>query len=278
MKNNALTPRRVDLLTPHQTAKALRTLELVIDGRRWSEIKDLGGYGYREFSGLLAKYPDLARSYQEARALSGTTFEDKALELADKLASPNEFTGVGVRSLEAAMAQYRWSATKRDPRSYAEASASTGTMVPIQINTTLNLGQGGPQVEQSKTVWEVQAEVLAAGGPAAPEPASPESAEPSWGMELPPDDETPVDTLPDKLAEVREKVHLPQEVPAAIKKRPSPGRPKKGHKGPAATGVTRGTYARMKKSPAVKRALGLEDEDNGSTEHVGGKHPGTGRR
>lgn len=260
--NNALTARRVDLMTPHQTAKALRSLELVIEGKVWKDIAALGGYGYREFSGLLAKYPDLARSYQEARALSGSTFEDKALGLAEKLAGPNEYTGTGVRAIEVAMNQFRWSATKRDPRTYAEASASTGTMVPIQINTTLNLGQGGEQAVAEKTVWEVQAEVLARG----PQPQPIEQGQPLEALE-----EAEVEVYPpeeiasvDPLEVVRQKVHLPEEVPSAIKRRPSPGRPKKGHKTPAGTGITRGKYATMKKSASVKAALGIKDDDNGT--------------
>lgn len=47
--------------------------------------------------------------------------------------------GTQVRAFEVAMNQLRWSATRRDPARYGER-ANTVVRVPIQINTTLDLG------------------------------------------------------------------------------------------------------------------------------------------
>jgi hypothetical protein len=268
----ALTPRRADTMTPLQMEKSLTVLGLVVEGKGWAAIKEETGTSWSVFSRWMVKYPDLGRSYQEARALSGTTFEDKALALADKLVAPNDFTGTGVRALEVAMNQYRWSATKRDPRSYAEATASTGAQTPIQINTTLNLGQpGAEQIKVTQNIFDFAADI-ARNAQSAP----PEADLVVEGEILPPDPPSPPSGLPEALEQVREKVHLPLEPKAALKKRPSPGRPKKGHKNAFSTGTTRATYDRMKKSPSVRAALGLpqKDEEDGSVEHDGDKPSG----
>jgi hypothetical protein len=113
---------------------------------------------------------------------------------------------------------------------------------------------------ESEQVPDEQAPEIAFDTPAAPQAAPLEGTEPSEAQSDPEEGEM----LTDALEAVRQRVHLPSEVPSAIKRRPSPGRPKKGHKGPVGTGATRAKYASMKKSPAVKRALGIKDDDNGA--------------
>lgn len=250
-----------NLMTPHQMERALRTLGLLIEGYKWKEIEARGGYSWPTFSALMGKYPDLAKAWGEARKTSAQVFEDKALQLAEELVQANDFTGTQVRAHEVAMNQYRWSASRRDPGGFAETGANKiSAMIPVQIITSLNLGQAGAEGQTvEKSVWEVHADWT---GPSAPQPAPLEGSEVVEGEVVPPEDEAPVRApLPANLEALRQELGLPEEVESPVKRRVSPGRPRKGHKDKRATSVTAGTYAKMKKSPAVKRALGLPDED-----------------
>lgn len=89
----------------------------------------------------LALYPDLRKAYEAARELSAQSFEEELLDMARTLKGDNEFNGTKVRMYEVAMAQLRWSAARRDPKRYGQKQ-DVGLIVPIQINTTLDLGSG----------------------------------------------------------------------------------------------------------------------------------------
>lgn len=242
--------RRADYMTPNQMRKALRSLELYLEGKRWNEIGKLGGYGWLRFSHLMVQFPDLSKAYAEARRSSGHSFEDKALLLAEELTQANEFTGTQVQAHKAAMEQYRWSAARRNPTEYAEAGANKISMiVPIQINSSLNLAEPGAGEEKAaENPYEVRSEVLARVEEAGEE-------------------------LPVELDNLREQLGMPLEAPAAIKKRPSPGRLPKGHRNPQMTGATRAVMLKKaRKNPTVARALGL-DTENEPSEHAGGQSP-----
>lgn len=249
--------RRANFMTPHQRKKALQSLEGFLQGWTWDQIYQNGGYNWAGFAKMMISYPDLSKAYMEARRQSGQTYEDKALTLADKLAGPNEYTGTGVRALEVAINQYRWSASRRDPTAFAEAgSKQMQIIVPVQINSSLNLAQPGA-VDETKldSPYEIWAQQPEAAPPAA-------DSDP----EVPEDPQT-VETLPaaapDPLEAIAAELGLPDEVPAGVPKRPSPGRPFKRHKSPQVEGLTKVAYSTSKKSPAVRRALGLKEEANG---------------
>jgi hypothetical protein len=254
-------PQNGAALTPGQTKRVLETLELVLAGKTWVEIRAGGGMAYMEFVHIMAKYPDVGKAYREARASSGQIFEDKALALADKLAGKNDYTAVGVRAAAVAMDQWRWSAARRNPVEFDPASsAKLQTVIPIQINTTLNLGQAGGEdaPKPAASVWEVHSSFLATATGAT-------EAEAVEGEILPAEPETPPASVPvaldPKLEAIRQKVGLPEFVPSALPPRKSPGRPKKGHKGQPGTVFTENAYRAKKKSPAVRRALGITDEE-----------------
>ncbi len=84
-------------------------------------------------------HKDVRAAYQAARELSAQSLEDEALTIARDLKEKNEYTATKVRSLDIAMQQFRWSASRRDPARYGQ-SAEKSITVPIQINTTLDLG------------------------------------------------------------------------------------------------------------------------------------------
>jgi hypothetical protein len=254
-------PVKHNLMTPHQMERSLRTLGLMIEGYKWKEIEARGGYSWAVFANMMGKYPDLAKAWGEARKTSAQVFEDKALGLAEELVQANEFTGTQVRAHEVAMNQYRWSASRRDPGGFAEAGAkSVSAMIPVQIITSLNLGQAGGEGQAiAKSVWEVHADW---NGPNAAEPAPPDSAEVVEGEILPEEPEAPVRApLPENLEALRKELKMPAELESVVKRRPSPGRPRKGHKPANQTSATAAKYDKMKKSPAVRRALGIAEED-----------------
>jgi hypothetical protein len=256
----ANTPVKHNLMTPHQMEKSLRTLGLMIEGFKWKEIEARGGYGWSSFSALMGRYPDLAKAWGEARKTSAQVFEDKALELAEELVQANNFTGTQVRAHEVAMNQYRWSASRRDPGGFAEAGAKNmSTMIPVQIITSLNLGQAGGEGQAvAKSVWEVHADWQ---GPSAPQPASTDVENTIEGEILPEEPRRTTDGLPANLEALRQELGMPEEVESAVKRRTSPGRPRKGHKPANQTGATAAKYDKMKKSPAVRRALGIAEGD-----------------
>lgn len=110
------------------------------------------------------KYPDFAAAYRAAKEASAEAFEEKALEKADDLLDENDYTGTKVRAIEVALGQLRWSATRRDPRQYGQTE-NKQVVVPIQINTSLDIGQEGGAEATKNTgfinVYEVSVETEA---------------------------------------------------------------------------------------------------------------------
>lgn len=300
---NPLQARRANMLTPKQTQKVLRTLELMIEGRtRWPEMHDKGGLNYQLFLRLVARFPEVEKAWKNARASSAHMLEDRALELAEELVSPNEFSGTQVRAHEVAMNQYRWSAARRDPAAFAEAGANkNSTVVPVQIITSLNIGQpGGEGIKQEATIWETHANVLEGKvvEDAVVEDASSETLEEAWDAAGAAEEAAGDETLaeeeilqpltpslpagsPEALEALRVQLGMPEEVPALIPKRPSPGRPPKRHKDARLTSVGRtNMLKKASKNPVLARALGIEyqpkEKTDGSVERTGAEAPGTG--
>jgi hypothetical protein len=106
-------------------------------------------------------YPGLDTAYRAAREISAEMLEDKALRLADDLADQNDYTSVKVRATEVAIGQYRWSAERRDAGKFGTKN-NVSVSVPVQINTTLDLGDGitakMPVVEQTDNVFDIEVE------------------------------------------------------------------------------------------------------------------------
>jgi hypothetical protein len=92
-------------------------------------------------------YPEFEEAYENARRISAFALEDEAIAAARKLAGPNNFNAPRVSAMAHAMNQLRWSAERRNDK--FSPSKPTTTMIPIQINTTLDLGQGGVVPMQS---------------------------------------------------------------------------------------------------------------------------------
>ena len=103
-------------------------------------------------------------AYARAKELSGMSLEEEALVMARTLAGPNDFTSVKVQAYNIAMQQLRWSAAHRDRRNYGSDSVGATTVVPITINTTLNLGQDGlPATDNQRSIYTIEANVVPQG-------------------------------------------------------------------------------------------------------------------
>ena len=89
----------------------------------------------------LMTYPELGKAYTAALVLSAAAMEEEALALGREIVTGHE-DGTQVRAYEVAMNQLRWSASKRDPGRFGERMP-VSVRVPIQINTTLDLGSEG---------------------------------------------------------------------------------------------------------------------------------------
>lgn len=119
----------------------VEVLEGIASGKLVKEVLPTGK-DQIAFRRIAVEYPEVAEAYKVARQISAAPLEEEALAEARKLLAPNEFSGTRVRAAEVAMNQFRWSAARRDPASYGER-APAQTVVPIQINTTLDIGQAG---------------------------------------------------------------------------------------------------------------------------------------
>ncbi len=127
-------------ITKYSPELALKICEKVAEGATLLDICKGTGMPHRtSFWRWVMLYKDVAVSYQAARELSAQSLEEEALSMARTLTGPNNFTTVKVRAFDIAMQQLRWSATRRDPSKYGQKAKETIT-VPIQINTTLDLG------------------------------------------------------------------------------------------------------------------------------------------
>lgn len=130
-------------VTAYAPEVALQICEAVSEGKTLVKIcaPDSGMPARQTFHRWVVQQPELARAYAAARELSGHALEEEALDAGREVRS-NPGTSQNVRAFEVLMNQLRWSASKRNPRVYSERAAIVAT-VPIQINTTLDMGEAG---------------------------------------------------------------------------------------------------------------------------------------
>lgn len=165
----------------YDTTIALKVLEQLAEGVTLKEICDSPSMPTR---GTVHRWvnihPEFARAFMAARELSAMAFEEQALALAKKLYTGTGHTSVIVRAFEVAMGQLRWSAARRDPKRYGQQNNQV-LVVPIQINTTLDMGSGsdtGPNTIDHPDIYKIEARVVAEEpeGPLTVDPAeAPES-------------------------------------------------------------------------------------------------------
>lgn len=128
-------------VTAYDPTVALEMCEMIAEGKTLKAIceEHKDRFPARQtFHRWVVNNAELARAYAAARELSAHAFEEEALTLAEELAQkrvPKE----QIRAYEVAMNQFRWSAGKRNAAVYSDRNA-VKVQVPIQINTTIDLG------------------------------------------------------------------------------------------------------------------------------------------
>lgn len=121
---------------------ALDIVERIADGELLSKITDKDAdvltITKQTFLRWVATVPELSTAYSAAMQISAHSFEEKAIDKAEKTAlAPGTPQNVSAASL--LISQYRWSAARRNPTRYSD-KGNTQIVVPININTTLDLG------------------------------------------------------------------------------------------------------------------------------------------
>jgi hypothetical protein len=140
---------------------AEKVLLKVADGATLREIAAEEGMPTKStIQRWIMKYPELATAWKAARELSASSLEEEALDMARTLRGEGskEFSGTRVRAFDVAMNQFRWSAAHRDPQQFGQTTTPS-IVVPIQINTSLDLGQGGVKVASQENTYEVAAKI-----------------------------------------------------------------------------------------------------------------------
>lgn len=231
-------------------SRAARVLELVAEGRSPREVaaileaEEPGiGFSIHTINNWRISYKEFGLLYEDAWAASAQNLEGEALDIARELiAEGAAHTGTGVKAREVAMNQMKWSAGRRDRRRYGD-TAQTVSIVPIQINTTLNLGDGAELGSQTATPYEVAARIEKEGPEANPFTIA-AGVEDAEVVDWDPDDEVsgdPADEKPEPSLIQRLTVN-------------KGGRPKKGHHpDPKVTAMKAGKYKAAQARRAAKQ-------------------------
>lgn len=148
---------------------AIEILLRVENGETLREICSPGS-GYcspAAFRRWAIERPELQKAFNEARRRSAAALEEEALEDARALREDPQ-TAVDVSASRTLIEQLRWSAERRAPEEFAPRPAQS-IVVPVQINTALDLGQpDAPKTTQTTNVYEVKGEVIGEKPPPVP--------------------------------------------------------------------------------------------------------------
>jgi hypothetical protein len=149
-------------ITAYDPGLALIICERIADGETLKTIcDDKDKFPHRTtFHRWVVNNPKLALAYGAARELSATGLEEEAIGIAREIqARAKKVTSPEVRAYEVAMNQLRWSAERRDPKRFSTKGAVSVT-VPIQINTSLDMGSGEAQgTPDHPDIYQLQATV-----------------------------------------------------------------------------------------------------------------------
>jgi hypothetical protein len=133
--------RFVTAYDPHM---ALAIIERIAEGEMLSNLCKPGnenGFCARtSFNAWVAREPELRDAFFAAKILSAHAMEEEAIDKA-RVTAQNPGTTQHVRAAEVLISQLRWSAARRDPKTFGDRGTAQ-IVVPIHINTTLDLGDG----------------------------------------------------------------------------------------------------------------------------------------
>lgn len=144
-------------VTSYNPALALEVLELVAQGKTINAICKLGTKFPHPvtFKRWVVNNPELARALDVARRMSAEAIEEEALDVARAI-KDNQRDGTQVRAHEVLLQQLRWSAERRDPAKYGTRTP-VSIRVPIQINTTLDMGKGEAEIHGGGDIYKITA-------------------------------------------------------------------------------------------------------------------------
>lgn len=144
-------------VTTYDPEIALRILEKVAEGHTINKICAAGsGFPHPvTFKRWILNNPELARAYDVAYRLSAGSLEEEALEQARAIRLHHK-DGTEVRATEVLLSQLRWSASRRDPAKFGD-KAPISVRVPINIHTTLDLGEVADDKVDGKSIYKVSA-------------------------------------------------------------------------------------------------------------------------
>lgn len=142
VETGSLVPADGKRVQSYDSSIAEAILMKIADGATLREIAREPGMPTKStVQRWIMKYPELAQAWKAARELSAASLEEESLDMARVLKRQSGFTGTKIRAFEVAMNQFRWSASHRDPATYGQTTQAQ-LVVPIQINTSLDLGDG----------------------------------------------------------------------------------------------------------------------------------------
>lgn len=106
--------------------------------------------------------PEFQKGYEAALLMKADLLVDEATDMARELRDERG-TSERVQAYRVAMEHLRWTAARLHPKNWGEKAAGQ-IVVPIQINTNLNLGQAGGDTlgeenAEGSGVWRIQAEI-----------------------------------------------------------------------------------------------------------------------
>lgn len=249
--------------TRYSPQLAERICQEVAAGRTLADICSASGMpAATTFLNWTMRYPELAVTYEQARAASAIMLEEEALGAARQVMTNKEVTGTGVRAVETGLNQLRWSASKRDPKRFGQQAPGAVT-IPIQINTTLDLGNGpggpGALPPQAADIYTISASVQAPGD--MEDPLAQDVTD--FGA-----DEGPSE-VHTHAARVPYVPNVPQasidhrkfnKPPASPVGKRGPGRPKKRHKSEAGVKITLQRRAEAEARRSARAASGGGEE------------------
>lgn len=144
------------VLGDKERRQCITICEHIADGKTLTSIcKDTAGYpSPATFRHWVLKHEKLRETYALARELKSHSLFDEALDMARTI---RDIPGNAqrVRAFDVAMNHLRWSAGKLNPAVYSE-KAATALVVPIQINTTIDLGGAS---ETDRAIYEIEATI-----------------------------------------------------------------------------------------------------------------------
>jgi hypothetical protein len=144
-------------VTKYEPDVALQILERIAEGETIAQVcaKGTGMPHPVTFKRWILNNPELAKAYDVALRLSAGSLEEEALDTAREI-KRSQRDGTQVRAFEVLLGQLRWSASRRDPAKFGD-KAPVNVRIPIQINTTLDLGDVADDKIAGKSIYNVSA-------------------------------------------------------------------------------------------------------------------------